>query len=548
MGPRTRLAPRHLRIEARLGEGGMGEVYRAFDERLERSLAVKAIRGERRWTAEARARFLREARILSKLDHPHICRLYDLLEVELTDYLLLEYVEGRTLRLAMLDGVGFAEALRIGEQAADALAAAHRLDIVHRDLKPDNVMITAGGEVKILDFGIARSIQDGEADLASVRTAVADEQTARQSPEELRRDALPQTLAFGEALREGGAAGVTFHTSHGSLVGTLTYMSPEQARGEALTAASDLYSLGVVLHELFAGAPAYPEGGAAEDPPARAQAEGASVHVLRSELARLVVELEALDPAARPSAAETRDRLRAIRDKPARRRRRRLATAAGVGVLGLVAAAAALSYGLTRPRVLLAPGERARIALLPFHNATGRGGAGVGRERPHRDGRRDPRRRSRHRRPPGARGARGAQAARPRFRQRDRRPVGGPAPGRARRQPPRRDLDPSAAGRRLRGALRRWSPGRGPNTRPCGERSRRGGEPVGDASCALASTGRQAVDLEGSFSSDPFANRRTPSGSSAGTPSAPRRRGPTTRWRSTAIRVSSGRAIASPRP
>ncbi len=363
LAPGSRLG--HLRIEAPLGEGGMGEVYRAVDERLERPVAVKAIRGERRWTSEARARFLREARILSKLDHPHICRLYDLLEVELTDYLLLEYVEGRTLRLAMLSGVGFADALRIGEQAADALAAAHRLGIVHRDFKPDNVMITAAGEVKILDFGIARSTGDGDPEVDRAGPTAGD--SADLAP----LDALPRTMAFG---RSGPAAGETFHTGHGSLVGTVTYMSPEQARGEPLSAASDLYSLGIVLHELFSGAPAYPDAKPAETLARVARAEVLPFVASDPDLGRLVGELETLDPAARPSAAAARDRLRAIRDKPAHRRRRRLAAAAGVGVVVLVAAAAALSYRLTRPRMLLAPGERGRIALLPFQNATGEPG------------------------------------------------------------------------------------------------------------------------------------------------------------------------------
>jgi tRNA A-37 threonylcarbamoyl transferase component Bud32 len=357
--PGSRLG--HLRIEALLGEGGMGEVYRAFDERLERQVAVKAIRDERRWTSEARTRFLREARILSKLDHPHICRIYDLVQSAESDYLLLEYVEGKTLREAMRAGLPHEAKLRIAEQVAEALAAAHRLEIVHRDLKPENIMVTAAGEAKILDFGIARSARPGEAEPteATGRLTLSEDAAA-----------LPRTVAFG-APGTAPLTGETFHTSRGSLLGTLTYMSPEQARGEALTEASDLYSFGIVLHELFSGQPAYPPGKLIETLQRVASARVLPVEGVDADLAQLIVELEALAATTRPSAAQVRDRLRSIRDKPLRRRRRWLAAGAAIGVALLVAAAALLSYRLTRPPALLAPGERARVALLPFRNATG---------------------------------------------------------------------------------------------------------------------------------------------------------------------------------
>src|SRR5262245_13732250 len=150
----------HVRIEALLGRGAMGEVYRGFDTALERPVALKAIRAEQRVTAEARGRFLREARLLSKLDHPNICRVYDLLEGTDCDFLALELIEGETLRSAA-SRLSPEETLRIGEQIAGALAAAHARGVVHRDLKPENVMLTAGTAaggrvVKVLDFGLAR--------------------------------------------------------------------------------------------------------------------------------------------------------------------------------------------------------------------------------------------------------------------------------------------------------------------------------------------------------------------------------------------------------
>jgi len=172
--PGSRLG--HLRIEARLGEGGMGEVYRAFDERLERPLAVKAIRDERRWTAEARSRFLREARILSKLDHPHICRIYDVVESHGSDYLLLEYVEGVTLRQAMGGELALETRLRLAEQTADALAAAHRLEIVHRDLKPENILIDRYRRWRITDFGIANAAEEEQVSSAGTPAFAAPEQ------------------------------------------------------------------------------------------------------------------------------------------------------------------------------------------------------------------------------------------------------------------------------------------------------------------------------------------------------------------------------------
>ncbi|MBP6705548.1 MAG: serine/threonine protein kinase, partial [Vicinamibacteria bacterium] len=123
----------------------MGEVYEGFDETLHRSVALKTIRAERRLHDSARSRFLREARMLSQLDHPGICRIFDYVEGDGRDFLVLELIKGRTVRTAVKDGLGFREKLGIAESVVRALAAAHRIGIVHRDLKPDNVMLTGDG-------------------------------------------------------------------------------------------------------------------------------------------------------------------------------------------------------------------------------------------------------------------------------------------------------------------------------------------------------------------------------------------------------------------
>jgi serine/threonine-protein kinase len=159
----------HIRIEDRLGRGGMGEVFLGFDEVLERRVAVKTLRTDHRLGGRAKSRFLREARLLSRLGHPGICQVYDVVETPDADYLVLEYVPGQTLRAATVGGLDFATKLTLAGKIARALAVAHRAGIVHRDLKSENIMVTPEGEVKILDFGIARIVGGGGAGGAEPR-------------------------------------------------------------------------------------------------------------------------------------------------------------------------------------------------------------------------------------------------------------------------------------------------------------------------------------------------------------------------------------------
>src|SRR5215212_2394938 len=145
----------HIRVTEVVGSGGMGDVYGGYDEKLERKVAVKVLSPDQRLEAEARERLLREARALSRLDHANICRIYDYIESDKVDLLVLEYIDGQTLA-DVTEKTSRGEKLRIASAVAGVLVAAHRAGIVHRDLKPDNVMITTTGEVKVLDFGLAR--------------------------------------------------------------------------------------------------------------------------------------------------------------------------------------------------------------------------------------------------------------------------------------------------------------------------------------------------------------------------------------------------------
>ena len=201
-------------IVAPLGAGGMGEVYRAHDVRLGRDVAIKTLPGQFARDRARMSRLRREARTLASLNHPHIAAIYGLEEFDGTDFLVLELVEGQH----PAGPLPITEALRIGEQIAEALATAHARGIVHRDLKPANVMITPEGQVKVLDFGLAKAVYGQE-----------DESTAQP----------PDVNASGSVT--------------GHVIGTPAYMSPEQARGEQVDPRTDIWSFGCLLYELLTG-------------------------------------------------------------------------------------------------------------------------------------------------------------------------------------------------------------------------------------------------------------------------------------------------------
>ena len=297
----------HIRVTGVLGEGGMGEVYRGVDERLGRDVAIKAIHGERRMSPDARARFLREARLLSSLDHPNICRIHEYVETTDGDYLVLELLEGVTLERAIEQGLGRARKLRIALEVCDALAAAHRKGIIHRDLKAANVMVAANGTAKILDFGVARTLET--------------EDSAQSNAEEPIEKA--RTLIF-PIRPDGSSPSRPQHvaTEHGIAVGTPAYMSPEQAQGKTVTPASDMYSFGLLLQYLFTEKDPQPEFINAPAMMARAAA-GISEPMTGQprDITALVERLKRLAPADRPTAMETLGILGRIIDTPKRRLR-----------------------------------------------------------------------------------------------------------------------------------------------------------------------------------------------------------------------------------
>lgn len=216
MGPGERLA--HYRIESRLGVGGMGEVFLAEDTRLHRNVALKVLLPELAQDEERLARFVQEAQAASALSHPNAAHIYEIGEAGDAHYLAMEYIEGQTLE-ARLSGepLPVSEIISIGTQVADALDAAHARGIAHRDIKPANLMIDARGHVKVLDFGLAKF--------------------------------LPKRVEVNFSSQ----VATQFMTSSGAVLGTVAYMSPEQALGQDVDHRTDLFSLGVVLYRMAAG-------------------------------------------------------------------------------------------------------------------------------------------------------------------------------------------------------------------------------------------------------------------------------------------------------
>ena len=218
--PGNKLGP--YEIQSPLGAGGMGEVYRARDTRLERTVAIKILPAQFSLDPVRKQRFEREAKTISSLNHPHICTLYDVGSQNGTDYLVMECVEGETLAKRLEKGpLPLEQVLKYGTQIADALDKAHRSGVVHRDLKPGNIMLTPSG-AKLLDFGLAK-------------------------------EAAPVTsLATMTATKVG-----TPMTQEGTIIGTFQYMSPEQVEGKEVDGRSDIFSLGAVLYEMLTGQKAF---------------------------------------------------------------------------------------------------------------------------------------------------------------------------------------------------------------------------------------------------------------------------------------------------
>ncbi|MGD8538898.1 MAG: serine/threonine-protein kinase [Candidatus Aminicenantes bacterium] len=305
----------HFRVIDFIGKGGIGEVYVGYDEKLKRKVALKAIRGEKRFHEQVKARLIREAQLLSKLEHPHICRIYDLIETDDADVLVLELIKGTALHKIKIENLNRSEKLKIALQIGEVLADAHAHEIVHRDLKPENIMIDDRGEVKVLDFGLAFSI-------------IGQRTTVHWS--DINSQDLPTGAFEPIELVDGG-----FKTEQGIIVGTPMYMSPEQAQGISVTAASDMYSFGLLLQWLFTGKHPYPEGLSQVEVFAKArQGDTLPPDGVEEDLRRLIERLKAVDPTSRPRALDTLERLKWILEIP-KRRTKKLVTGGVISALTL---------------------------------------------------------------------------------------------------------------------------------------------------------------------------------------------------------------------
>ncbi len=331
-----------------LGAGGMGEVYRARDSRLGRIVAVKVLRPDVAADPDRIERFQREARAASALNHPNIVTIHDVGGEEGTSYIAMEWVDGLPLRdlVARAKPQAIATVVSIGAQIAEGLGVAHAAGIVHRDLKPDNVMVTDDGRVKILDFGLAKLV------------AASDE-------------------AMSQLATESGG------TAAGVLLGTVGYMSPEQAAGRAVDHRSDQFALGVILYELATGVRAFKRDSAAqtlaaiiEDEPDPLEARNPQVP---PQLSHVIARCLSKKPADRYES--TRDLAHDLRDLvregstsrvaavPARRSIGMAVVVAMVVLLGVAAG----GWWMARSRVTSDPADEARrvVAVLPFQDLTG---------------------------------------------------------------------------------------------------------------------------------------------------------------------------------
>ncbi len=363
----------HFRIDSKLGEGGMGVVYRAWDTRLRRPVALKVLPPDLVANEERRLRFLREARAAAAVTHPNIATVYEVGEADGTVFIAMELVEGKTLRAFMAARpLPLRDTLAFATEISEALTRAHSARVIHRDLKPDNIMIGADGHVKILDFGLAKLAED---------------------PDLLGRPGLSRLDTIsGELTREG------------RVLGTAAYMSPEQARGEPVDSRSDLFAFGITLYEMTTGVVPFrgrtvtdvlsaivrdqPVSAASLNPETPADLERLIDKCLEKDpreryqhAEEIAVDLRRLrrgsGPAARVSdgagamqAAESRKTPAVGHGRggwvavfPGRR-------AALAGLVAVAIAAGAAAWWTLRPASRFRPGDR--ILVIDFENATGR--------------------------------------------------------------------------------------------------------------------------------------------------------------------------------
>src|SRR5713101_4838545 len=275
LSPATRLGP--YEIVAAIGAGGMGEVYRAKDTRLDRTVALKVLPGHLTSSPKVRERFAREAKAISSLSHPHICALYDVGRQDGIDFLVLEYLDGETLVERIKKGpIRLDQVLRYAIQVCSALDEAHRNGVVHRDLKPGNIMLTKSG-AKVLDFGLAK----------------------------VRANAAGMSQPTGTLTEEG------------AIVGTLQYMAPEQLDGNEADSRTDIFAFGAVVYEMITGRKAFEGKGQASLTTAIMQTDPQPISTLQSgtqaALDRVIKKCLAKEPLDRwQTARDLKDELQWI--------------------------------------------------------------------------------------------------------------------------------------------------------------------------------------------------------------------------------------------
>ena len=335
--PGTRLG--NYEVLSELGSGGMGEVYKARDLKLGREVAIKVLPQEMASDSQRLRRFEQEARAASALNHPNIVTIYEIGEHEGTPYIAMEYVEGKTLREIVTDGpLPNDKLIRYATQMAEGLAKAHQAGIVHRDLKPENIVISVDGYVKILDFGLAKLLPEGEV------------------------GAELSTLAK--------------ETTPGTILGTVGYMSPEQAKGESADFRSDQFSLGAIVYEMATGKRAFDRESATQTLNAIIEDEPEPLITLNEKVPAHVPAIVERCMAKLPEEryASTRDlarELRSVEDVPSIRRSRRAFLIATTGLsAAFIAVVVGLNVGGLRQRLLdvaTAPAKPS-VAVLPFQN------------------------------------------------------------------------------------------------------------------------------------------------------------------------------------
>jgi len=345
LAPGARLGP--YEILSPLGEGGMGKVYKARDTRLDRFVAIKLLRRDLADRPEIHDRFVREARTIASLNHPHICTLHDVGQHDSADFLVMEYLEGETLAARLMRGpLPLGEALQYAMEIADALDKAHTQGVIHRDLKPGNIMLTGTG-LKLLDFGLAK----------------------------LKRETESFTLLSQLATPANPIS------APGTIIGTLSYMAPEQLEAREVDARADIFAFGAVLYEMIAGKRAFDGAGGAsiiaailkDDPPPLSQNNAR----VPPELDRILAKMLAKNPANRyASAAEIVAELRVLQrglGEGARlaARHARLAGSLAIGAMAIAIAILVFISPRARQRLgnWLMPNPLPReklVAVLPF--------------------------------------------------------------------------------------------------------------------------------------------------------------------------------------